>query len=114
MGYKERIKKLLKNEPQGELPNRDIIARSLNVSERTLARKLQLEDTTFKQLIDNHLMTLSLPYVMSGKHSIEDISAIIGYRTPDSFIKAFYRWTGDSPTKFRNKNLVYGSISAYQ
>ncbi len=113
MSYKDKIKTILNNEPQGKLPNRDNIARSLHVSERTLARKLQQENTTFKQLIDDHLMKASLPYVMDGKHSIEDISMMIGYGTPGSFIKAFYRWTGDSPTTFRNKNSQYFSTSAF-
>lgn len=112
MNYKDRIKKILQNKPQGELPNRDAIARSLNISERTLARKLHRENTHFKQLTDDHLMTLSMPYVMDGKHSIEAIAVMLGYGTPGSFIKAFYRWTGHSPTTFRNKNRACISRSA--
>mgnify|MGYP002147991206 CR=1 FL=1 len=102
--FTDRIKTILENQPLGELPSRESIAKRLHVSQRTLARKLVKENTSFKQLLDSHLMQVSLPYLITEDLSIEDISFIVGYQAPRSFFRAFRRWTGDSPADFRLKN----------
>lgn len=103
MQYQDKILALLDNKQLGERPNKNKIAKSLNISERTLSRRLNQENTHYKQLIDEYLMNRTLPIVLSKQHSIEDISSMFGYSSAGAFIKAFYRWTGDTPANYRSK-----------
>jgi len=32
---------------------------------------------------------------------VQDVAALLGYRTPSSFARAFGRWTGRSPRAYR-------------
>ncbi|WP_414703931.1 helix-turn-helix domain-containing protein [Pseudomonas sp. UBA2311] len=38
--------------------------------------------------------------------SVEQISARLGYIDPTSFIKAFKRWTGETPLSYRKRPRV--------
>ncbi len=100
-GVDGRVRELVRGElVQGEasLPR---VARRLGVSRRTLQRRLEARGFTFEALVDEVrraeaellLRTTSLP--------ILDVSEQVGYSDSRAFRRAFHRWTGTSPAKFR-------------
>ncbi len=104
MTYKEQIIQTLGCSVNGYRPSVDQIASAFNMSGRTLSRKVQRENTTVKKIMDEHLLTLSLPYILEGR-TIEEVAPMIGYETPGSYIKAFRRWKGLTPNEFKMKSL---------
>jgi AraC-like DNA-binding protein len=85
-------------------PTRAFVAAELEMSSRSLGRKLRREGTSFKQILDDVRRQLAVQYVRSSNEPISAISASLGFATPSAFHRAFRRWTGQTPAKFRNCN----------
>ncbi|MBF0351929.1 MAG: AraC family transcriptional regulator [SAR324 cluster bacterium] len=49
------------------------------------------------------LLECTLSYIKTSHWSIEEISCLLGFQEPASFSHAFKRWTGTSPSTFRNE-----------
>jgi AraC-like DNA-binding protein len=86
----------------GHSPSMEVVARQLATTVRTLNRKLQAEDTSFTQILDDVRFKLSSEYLRTTKLSIEDISELVGFSEAANFRHAFHRWTGSTPARFRS------------
>ena len=88
-----------------QLPNQlaslETIADRLCTTPRTIQRKLAIEETSFKELLEDVRKNLSLEYLQATDLSIEDIALRLGYADAPSFSHAFKRWTGKSPRSAR-------------
>jgi AraC-like DNA-binding protein len=78
-------------------------ADAMNVSLRTLRRKLYQEDTSFRHLLDDVRETLAVELIQNTQLSLEEISYRLGYSDTANFFHAFKRWRGHAPNKLRNK-----------
>jgi AraC-like DNA-binding protein len=87
---------------QGE-PDQAAIAQALAMSERTLQRRLQDEGMTFAQLLDEVRADLGRMYLADPKLAVFEVAFLLGYSEPSPFNRAFRRWTGQSPSEFRNR-----------
>ncbi|HDN69202.1 MAG TPA: AraC family transcriptional regulator [Gammaproteobacteria bacterium] len=85
-------------------PNQQTIAHSLNVSLRSLQRKLSKEETNFKSLLESTRRELALLYIRETHRSLGEITYLLGFSEPSNFTRAFKRWTGISPIEYRDKN----------
>lgn len=80
------------------------VARSLGVSTRTLRRRLDEEGTSFRALLDEVREALAEELLTKGAVPVEDVAFRLGYAEASSFIHAFKRWKGVTPTAFlRNR-----------
>jgi AraC-like DNA-binding protein len=79
----------------------EIVAAEMGMSERTLARRLVDENTTFAQTLDTMRHDLSLKYIQHPDLQLSEISFLLGYANQSSFCVAFKRWTGKAPLAFR-------------
>lgn len=79
----------------------DYIASELNLSKRTLQRRLQQQNISFAQLRDQVRFHHSIDYLVHQTMSIDAISAALDFSDRTSFTNAFKRWTSLSPSTFR-------------
>lgn len=79
----------------------DDVARNLNMSARTLRRKLQEENTSFRQLADELRRDLAIRYLRDTDLTVEDIAEALGFSDAANFRHAFRRWTKSAPHEFR-------------
>ncbi len=79
----------------------DHIAEEMNLSKRTLQRRLQQQGISFAQLRDQVRFHHSINYLVEQTMSIDSISASLDFSDRTSFTNAFKRWTGLSPSTFR-------------
>jgi len=77
------------------------VARALNVSLRTLQRRLADEDTTWSELLDQARRELALRFIGERRMSVKEATYVLGFSEPANFTRAFRRWTGRSPTEYR-------------
>ena len=100
----------VENEVQKLLPHgkarRQNIAKALGLSERTLARKLADEGSTYERVVDQLRQSLALEYVKDPDASLSQTAWLLGYEEASSFNHAFRRWTGRSPSDVRNEKLL--------
>jgi AraC-like DNA-binding protein len=82
------------------LPNLLKVAKQLNMSERSLQRKLKQENTSFTRIITDIKKDLAENF-LSKDISVKETSYLLGYSEPSAFIKAFQSWYGKTPQKFK-------------
>ena len=80
-------------------PHQETIAHSLNVSLRSLQRKLNNEETNFKTLLETTRRELALHYIRETHRSLGEITYLLGFSEPSNFTRAFKRWTGSIPNR---------------
>ena len=98
--FKQHIAGLLRtSEPP--LPNLEDVAFDLNVSQRTLNRRLKSEDTSFRQLKSQALARWARQYLCETEHSVEAIAQELGYKDTANFRRAFRKSEGCSPIEYR-------------
>ena len=79
------------------------MARQLHMSRRTLQRRLAESNITYQKLVDDTRRDLALLYMEDPDKSITDVTFLLGFSGQSAFTRAFKRWTGVSPTHFREQ-----------
>jgi len=79
------------------------IAQALNLSERSLRRRLAAAGTSFSALNDRVRSERAMALLHGGRLSIAEIGATLGFSDPREFRRAFKRWTGLAPLEARRK-----------
>ncbi|MCA8883217.1 MAG: AraC family transcriptional regulator ligand-binding domain-containing protein [Rhodobacteraceae bacterium] len=85
----------------------DTIAARLAVGTRTLERQLRAEGTSFRDLKQHFLRERAMALLATGDWSVTAVAKALGYSEPNSFSRAFTRWTGHPPSTF-----AYGTKTA--
>ncbi|HTO64706.1 MAG TPA: AraC family transcriptional regulator [Bradyrhizobium sp.] len=90
--------------PDGE-PRRDEVAVELRMSERTLQRRLEEEQTSFVQLLDDTRRELADQYLGRLHLSLAQAAYLLGFADQSSFFRACRRWFKVSPGQYRIRLL---------
>jgi AraC-like DNA-binding protein len=77
------------------------VSERLGVSQRTLARRLADDGVTFKNLVDDVRKERAQEYLKGGRHSLEEIAALLGFADASAFSRAYKRWEGSTPGQAR-------------
>lgn len=88
--------------PAGGL-NEAQVANALNVSSRTLQRKLADAGTSYSVLLDDARQELARRFIGEQRLSIKEASYLLGFSEPGNFSRAFRRWTGQAPSRYRER-----------
>ncbi|MBU0992023.1 MAG: AraC family transcriptional regulator [Proteobacteria bacterium] len=88
---------------KGEFLDLETISSRLNMSSRTLRRKLTAEKTSYQQIIDDIKKDEAISFLANTSISIEEIAAKIGYSNTANFYHAFKKWTGRTPSEYRKR-----------
>lgn len=86
--------------PSGE-PSQDEIARSLNMSARSLQRRLNEENSSYKALLDDTRKELACQYLKQSDVTIGEVTYLLGFSDQSNFTRAFKRWLGKAPGEYR-------------
>lgn len=105
--YTQHIATLLRtSEPP--LPDLNEVAFDLHVSGRTLNRRLQSENTSFRQLKSQALANRAKLYLRDTSHSVEAIAEELGYTDAANLRRAFRKTEGCSPIEYRMRASTPG------
>ncbi|MBI5512910.1 MAG: AraC family transcriptional regulator ligand-binding domain-containing protein [Deltaproteobacteria bacterium] len=83
------------------VPSLESAARALRVSERSLQRHLADDGTSYLELVDDLRRELACAGVRDEGRSLDDLAAALGYAERSAIVRAFRRWTGTTPARFR-------------
>jgi len=78
-----------------------MVADALQMSPRTLQRKLTAEKTSFRTLVQAVRHELAESYLADDSFTLKEIGYLLGFSEQSSFSRAFKRWTGLTPQEFR-------------
>ena len=95
----ETVRRAIASDP-GHSGSQEVAA-ALGVSVSTLKRRLDREGTTFRGVRETMLRERAIVLLLDHSLSIGQISLALGYSDLANFSHAFKRWTGQSPSEFR-------------
>jgi len=88
-------------ESQSGFPSLQLTARLLNLTPRTLHRRLTDEGTSFRDIVEDLRHTLAVEHLKAGRLTIQEIAFTLGYDDAANFRRAFKRWEGVAPSEYR-------------
>jgi AraC-like DNA-binding protein len=86
--------------PHGRL-HVDDVARSLGMSQRTLARKLSEDGLHFSEIFEQLRRDLASRYLKDRNLHVSKIAWLLGFQEVSAFTHTFKRWTGKTPSQMR-------------
>ena len=95
------VKQLLVNQDYIDMPELTSIADQLNLTPRSVSRKLKQEGTSFSAITASLRQDLACKLLTQEHLSISQISNLVGFSETGAFSRAFKRWTGISPAAWR-------------
>lgn len=81
------------------------LSSALNISERSLRRKLQRSGFSYQTLVDKYKKQLCIQWLNNSQYKITEISYLLGYKDTSNFSRAFKRWFGCSPRVYSQQLL---------
>jgi AraC-like DNA-binding protein len=102
--FTNKVSALIMETMHIENPGAERVAVALNVSRRTLHRKLKLENTSYQLVLDQVRKKAALDYIQAERFEFKEIAFRLGYANLSGFYRAFGRWTGHTPLAYRSQN----------
>lgn len=96
----DRVRALLVNQADA-YPSLAQVAGRLHMSTRTLNRKLREHGRAFGELLDEARRRDSVSLLRRTTLTVEEIAARLGYSDAATFSRAFRKWNGVAPGKYR-------------
>lgn len=86
----------------------ETFAESLGVAASNLQESLEHQHVNFAQLLDQAREAQTLNLLAMPNLTLEQVSARVGFSNTSSLIRAFRRWQGMTPLKYRKQRLAPG------
>jgi len=113
--FAQGFKVLLKQNYFGRDWLAEDIAATLEVSVRTLKRKLQVQGTSLRKVFDEVRFQQACDLIAQGVHEYEVLATQLSYTHPNNFVRAFKRWSGITPKEYiRLRNIKLISQKRYE
>ena len=100
---KFKLRQLLNSFRGGGIPTLEYAASLLSMSSRSLQRKLEQEQSSYFQVVDEWRFSGAVELLEDSSRNIYEISQVLGYQKPESFHRSFKRWTGTTPQQYRDQ-----------
>lgn len=82
-------------------PTLDQAAAKIGLSSRSLRRHLQSSGTTYQSILNDARKALATKLLRDTDEPVSAIAYEVGFENPSHFGRAFKKWSGHSPSEFR-------------
>ena len=96
-----QIRRIIQQSLHAGEPTLALVSEKLNISDRTLQRRLKAEDISFHGIVDDVRRELLELYLRDLSISLKEITHQLGFADQSSFTRAVHRWYGQSPKALR-------------
>lgn len=110
--FRDAVEAAIRSQLESRQLDLDQLTRRLGVSERTLRRRLEQEGTSYLELLEEVRRELALRWLSRSGRRISEIAFILGFSRTPSFYKAFHRWTGMAPARYRAAQAEKSGVRA--
>lgn len=97
----QRVRVAIAEQLRDGAPTLEQVATKLGLPTRTLQRRLKDEGTRFDALLDEVRHELAKRYLSDDRISIQEAAFLLGFSDVAAFHRAFVRWTGTTPARYR-------------
>ncbi|HKU41924.1 MAG TPA: AraC family transcriptional regulator ligand-binding domain-containing protein [Polyangiales bacterium] len=106
INFSARVCELVAGGLGEQRPTAVSVARELRMSRRTLVRRLSSEGTSFSEQLEHVRRELALHFVANSSLPLTEITKSLSFSHVQGFHRAFKRWTGQSPIRYRKDHLA--------
>jgi AraC-like DNA-binding protein len=99
--FVEQVQQLIQENLSTEKINQQIIAKLLNLSSKTLQRRLKAEQTSFKALLNQERLKQAKNLLTNLRMTTSDISQQLAFAEPRSFYRWFLQQNQQTPGEYR-------------
>jgi AraC-like DNA-binding protein len=96
-----RIREILGDDFRQEMPSFEELTTLLNMSARTLRRRLEKEGTSYQRIKDNARRDMAISMLSRDRLTVSEVAEQVGFSDPSAFHRSFKKWTGQSPGSYR-------------
>ena len=96
-----RVRHTIHQQLRQGVTRQDMIAEQLEMTARTLQRRLSQEGLSYQVLLDEVRHDMARDYLTRTTLPIPDIAMRLGFSEPRSFHRSFKHWSGMTPGEFR-------------
>ena len=96
-----RIREILGDDFRDEMPSFEELTDLLNMSARTLRRRLEREGTSYQRIKDNARRDVAISLLSRDGLTVSEVAEQVGFSDPSAFHRSFKKWTGQSPGSYR-------------
>ena len=96
-----RIRGILGCDFRQEMPSFEGLTVLLNMSARTLRRRLDKEGTSYQRIKDNARRDVAISMLSRDRLTVSEVAEQVGFSDPSAFHRSFKKWTGESPGSYR-------------
>ncbi|HTN89596.1 MAG TPA: AraC family transcriptional regulator [Sorangium sp.] len=86
----------------GGIPSLPLVARALGTTERTLRRRLEVEGTSFRRLVEEVRRERASSLLQRATTSVTEVALQLGFADTTAFSHACQRWFGCAPRELRS------------
>jgi AraC-like DNA-binding protein len=98
---RDQVRAVLRRLMAGRRPELRDVARELASSPRTLQRRLGDLGVSYHQVLEQARRDLASRYLLDASLELAEIAYLLGYEDANSFVRAFSRWEGVPPGRWR-------------
>ena len=101
LGVTQRIRNILGSDFRTDMPSFEELTGLLNMSARTLRRRLEKEGTSYQRIKDNARRDAAISLLSRDGLTVSEVAERVGFSDPSAFHRSFKKWTGLSPGSYR-------------
>ncbi|WDH56185.1 AraC family transcriptional regulator [Pseudomonas chlororaphis] len=100
-GLATQVYQRLRRSHYSQWPTLEAFAGEVQVSPSTLRRRLEREGVSYQEIKDEVRRGMAVELLRQSRASIGEIAERTGFQEPSAFHRAFKKWTGESPGRYR-------------
>lgn len=100
-GLITQVHQRLRASHYSQWPTLEAFANELQMSPSTLRRRLEREGGSYQEIKDEVRRGVAVELLRRSAASISEIAELTGFQEPSAFHRAFKKWTGESPGRYR-------------
>ena len=103
------IKSLVSIDLPNGTPSFVDVASMLYMSESSLRRRLQGEQTSYQAIKDQVRCEVAVDMLLNENARVADLAELLGFTEASSFVRSFKSWTGHTPKSYKDKMQSLGA-----
>jgi AraC-like DNA-binding protein len=91
--FSDQVRQVILTAFKGNSPSVEVIAAHMNMTVRSIQRRLKDEDTTYREIAGKFKKELAEIVLTDSKFSVSQVSTLLGYSDASALRKAMKRWS---------------------
>jgi AraC-like DNA-binding protein len=104
------IKSLIAISLPSGMPSFADVAAMLFISESSLRRRLQAENTSYQAIKDEVRCQVAIDKLLHEDARVADLAELLGFTEPSSFVRSFKSWTSYTPKAYKDRMQELGRV----